>query len=267
MKKFLSVLFVVLMLTGFCQLVTFAQENVDTCVMVSEEKGVATTTWQKVGATNIYDPITLNATEDDNEVETVSDGLEQIDYKIWSSAGILILMIIAFVVLCVTKKGNKRNYIVVFIVGALLITFIWATTFQSKDDYYSTSVGKENSVGTVTLTIRCDTVLGEENSEHIPNDGCVLDVTEFEIEQGDTVYDVLLDATKEYNIQMEVEGEGTGAYVTGINYLYGGDFGDLSGWFYFVNGDSATVGCGACEVKPDDEIEFLYTCNMGEDLQ
>ena len=61
--------------------------------------------------------------------------------------------------------------------------------------------------------------------------------------------------------------DGEMVYISGINYLYEFDFGDLSGWVYHVNGVSPSVGCGEYKLSDGDRIEWLYTCNLGNDLK
>ncbi|MBR1832501.1 MAG: DUF4430 domain-containing protein [Ruminiclostridium sp.] len=113
------------------------------------------------------------------------------------------------------------------------------------------------------MTIRCDTVIGKSDADHIPADGIILDTTEFPIAEGDTVYDILTEAAKQYNIQLQTN---AGSYIAGIGYLYEYDFGDLSGWIYHVNGDSPFVMCSDYTLKDGDRIEWLYTCELGNDL-
>ncbi|MBR1898597.1 MAG: DUF4430 domain-containing protein, partial [Oscillospiraceae bacterium] len=55
-------------------------------------------------------------------------------------------------------------------------------------------------------------------------------------------------------------------YIAGINYLYEYEFGDLSGWVYHVNGISPSRGCGDYLLSDGDVIEWLYTCDLGRDL-
>ena len=52
------------------------------------------------------------------------------------------------------------------------------------------------------MEIRCDTVLGKCDKDYIPSDGTILPETVFEIEEGDTVYDVLTEAAQTYGIQI-----------------------------------------------------------------
>lgn len=189
-------------------------------------------------------------------------------YKFWVSLTIVIIAGIVSLVLYLLKKRNKKNYIAIAIVALLAIAFVCFTNFQSTEDYYSgKDVNKENAVGTVTLTIRCDTIVGKADSEYIPSDGIILDTTEFTIEENESVYDILTEAAQKYNIQMENTGAEGMVYIAGIHYLYEFDFGDLSGWTYYVNGEKPSVGCDEYILSDGDTIEWLYTCELGKDLK
>ena len=131
----------------------------------------------------------------------------------------------------------------------------------------------EPKKNTVTIQIRCDTAV--KNGMHreakwagiVPASGCILDTTEFEIEDGNTVLDVLKMARDKFRLHMEYSGgSGSGAYVEGINNLYEFDGGRWSGWMYCVNGWYPNYGCGAYYLKPGDKIEWNYTCDLGLDL-
>ena len=131
----------------------------------------------------------------------------------------------------------------------------------------------EPKKNTVTIQIRCDTAV--KNGMHreakwagiVPASGCILDTTEFEIEDGDTVLDVLKMARDKFRLHMEYSGgTGSGAYVEGINNLYEFDGGRWSGWMYCVNGWYPNYGCGVYYLKPGDKIEWNYTCDLGLDL-
>ena len=84
----------------------------------------------------------------------------------------------------------------------------------------------------------------------------------YEIAENATVYDVLVQAAKENQLQLDCRG----TYVAGISHLYEFDFGNLSGWMYRVNGVFPDVGCGEYQLSDDDRIEWLYTCDLGRDL-
>lgn len=168
-------------------------------------------------------------------------------------------------------KRSYKNFIALGAASAVMIAFVLLTDFRSADDYYNgEKIHKENAIGTVTMTIRCDTIAGKTESDFIPEDGIILDETEFDLEEGETVFDILTEASRTYKIQVENKGSAGGAhgmvYIAGINYIYEMDFGDLSGWVYHVNGITPSRGCGEYELSPDDRIEWLYTCELGKDL-
>lgn len=125
---------------------------------------------------------------------------------------------------------------------------------------------------TVTLTIRCDTAVN--NGMHleskwagiVPASGCILDTTTFEINDGDTVFDVLCQARDKFKLHMQYKGAGSGIYVEGINNLYEFDGGRWSGWMYCVNSWYPNYGCGVYYLQPGDVIEWNYTCDLGLDL-
>ena len=95
----------------------------------------------------------------------------------------------------------------------------------------------------------------------------ILPVTTVEIEEGDTVFDVLSYVCDKYKIHMSYRGgTSSGCYVEGINNLYEFDGGRWSGWMYCVNDWYPNYGCGVYYVKPGEVIEWNYTCDLGLDL-
>ena len=65
---------------------------------------------------------------------------------------------------------------------------------------------------------------------------------------------------------MEFSGSGASDYVEGIANLYEFDEGATSGWVYRVNGTLVSKSAGACVLHPGDRIEWIYTLNLGKDL-
>lgn len=191
-------------------------------------------------------------------------------YKPVAIGVILILAAAAALILFLKKKLNKKNAVFLAISAAALSLAVLLTSFKTAGNYYS-PVSKPDSVGKASISIRCDTVLGKSESSHIPKDGIILDTTELEITENQTVYDLLTDAAKTYNIQVEnsgVNGQNSSmAYIRGINYIYEFDFGELSGWMYKVNGQTPSVGCGEYVLSPGDRVEWLYTCDLGKDIE
>lgn len=163
-------------------------------------------------------------------------------------------------------KKHWKNYLFVGLVAVAGVLVIIFTDFSKPEDYYGQSTEKGNAVGTVTMSIRCDILKGKEPNAHIPKDYCILDTTEFNLLEGESVYDILLEAAKEYSISVEHEGGSDIIYISGINYLYENDYGDLSGWVYKVNGVLPSVGCGGYKLEDGDVIEWCYTLDLGNDV-
>lgn len=192
----------------------------------------------------------------------------RISYKAWAILAVILVSSIVCLILFVLKKRSPKNFIAILAVSALMICFVLLTDFRSADDYYGGEAAvKENAVGSVTLSIRCDSLVGRSDSQYIPADGIILEESEFTIDTDDTVYDILTDAARQYKLRIESSGGEGLVYVTGINYLYEFDFGDLSGWMYYVNGENQPVGCDEYILSDGDNVEWLYTCNLGKDLK
>lgn len=190
--------------------------------------------------------------------------------KVYVVGCILFAACVISMLLLILKKRKKNNFIFVWLIAILASCFVLFTDFQSVDNYYNgESVTKNDIIGTVTLEIRCDTVLDKLDDSHtyIPKDGVILETTTFDLGEGQTVYDILTEAAQTYKIQLDVSGGIGMKYVSGINYLYEFDFGELSGWTYHVNGKEASVGCDQFVLKDGDVIKWLYTCELGKDLE
>lgn len=216
-------------------------------------------------ADRVTDPTDVQA---DQTTDTAQGDRDQRSYKPWVYLIVVGIGAVLCLVLFLTGKRNYKNFIAVILVVAGAIGIVWVTDFSSADAYYNAEdVPKEDAVGKVTMTIRCDTVAGKSESDYIPSDGIILETTEFEIREGDTVYDLLIEAARKYNLQIENNGSTEMAYIVGINYLYEFDFGDLSGWVFHVNGASTSVGCGEYLLSDGDTVEWHYTCALGNDIE
>lgn len=125
-----------------------------------------------------------------------------------------------------------------------------------------------------TLLIDCSVLLQhmEELSEGktalVPSDGVIYSSTEVEVQEGDSVFSILLREMQANKIHMEYSSNPAynSAYIEGIANLYEFDCGELSGWMYSVNGEYPNYGCSQYTVKPGDVIEWHYTCDLGKDL-
>ncbi len=194
-----------------------------------------------------------------------------VSYKVWAVAGISLVTAVVCLWLIFSHRRRAKNFVFVLIVASLAVGVVLLTDIRSADRYYGEPIQKTDAIGEVTITIRCDTVLGKSGAAYIPSDGVILPVTTVPLSSGETVYDILTQVARAYRIQMESRGTASGvnsmAYVAGIGYLYEMAFGDYSGWVYYVNGVSASVGCGEYVLADGDRIEWFYTCDLGNDLK
>ncbi|MBQ6171929.1 MAG: DUF4430 domain-containing protein [Clostridia bacterium] len=232
-------------------------------ILIEEEQN----THEEEIAESVYGPESEKNDDNDTEIDEYSSE----DVKSGgNSKKILIAAIIsvagaAFIIVCIIKKQKAATYIFVVAITGILIGAVFLTDIETPDNYYGKNTNKENAVGTVTIQIRCD-VITEFDSEYIPKSGVILPETEFDIEDGDTVYDILVEAVKKFSIHIETTGPKNIVYINGINHLYEFDYGDLSGWIYKVNGETVSVGCGQCTLKDGDRIVWSYTRELGLDL-
>ena len=185
-------------------------------------------------------------------------------YKFWAIGGVLLAAAAACTVLILLKKRNYKNFIFIALIALALIAVVIFTNFESAEGYRENV--EEHTGSAVKVTVRCDTVAGEKDEKYTPKNGVILEETAVGIDEGDTVYDVLLYLSKKYGLSFEVTGAGELTYVRGINYLYEFDFGDLSGWVYRVNGETPSGGCAACKLKNGDTVAWLYTKDLGNDV-
>ena len=181
------------------------------------------------------------------------------NYKPIVIIAIIISAVLAFAVLIIKKRRNYKNFIFVAAVSIILILAVIFTNISSADDYYGKKQLKENAVGTVTMSIRCDTVAKENR--------IILDNKSFSIDADDTAYDILIEAAKEYQIKIDNKGTKEMAYISGIDNLYEFDYGDLSGWMYYINGKEQSVGCSEALLKDGDNIEWRYSTSLGKDIK
>lgn len=127
---------------------------------------------------------------------------------------------------------------------------------------------------TVSLSIRCDTILDNWNNldpakaGYVPSSGVILTTT-VEITEGETVFDVLKRVCPANGIQLEYSWTPmyNSYYVEGINNLYEFDCGPESGWMYKVNGWFPNYGCSGYTLSGGENIVWCYTCNgLGADV-
>src|SRR5665647_3958755 len=126
----------------------------------------------------------------------------------------------------------------------------------------------------VTITVSCATIydnletFDKAKREILPGNGLIVPATKVEIREGETVFDILLKVTKDKKIHMEYVSTPLykSNYIEGIGNIYEIDAGPLSGWMYKVNNWFPNYGCGRYVLKAGDNIEWVYTCDLGRDI-
>ena len=125
-----------------------------------------------------------------------------------------------------------------------------------------------------TISISCGTILNnmdmcrESKKGYVPSNGTILSTTTVTFEEGETVYDVLQRVCRDKGIQMDASWTAAynSAYVKGIANLYEFDVGEGSGWMYKVNGWFPNYGCSSYDLEDGDNICWVYTCDLGDDV-
>ena len=155
---------------------------------------------------------------------------------------------------------------------------ITETSFSETEETFTESTTAKESTtkkkNTCTFVIECKTILNnmenlkESKKEFLPADGVILRKTTVTFKEGETVFDVLKRVCKENNIQMESSYTPgyDNYYIEGISQIYEKDCGTKSGWMYCVNGTFPNYGCSDYKLKNGDEVEWRYTCDLGEDI-
>ena len=145
---------------------------------------------------------------------------------------------------------------------------------ESKVEIRDISTPDDTKNLTCTISVKCDTILknidcfDEQKTGIIPENGIIYYSKDVPFYEGESVFNVLLREMKQNKIHFEFEFTPVyeTAYIKGIANIYEFDCGELSGWLYRVNGQIPNVGCSLYYVSNGDNIEILYTCEMGKDL-
>ncbi len=117
------------------------------------------------------------------------------------------------------------------------------------------------------LTITCTTVfdhmgqLKDSAKKVIPKNGIFLQGS-FELQEGDTAFDVLKRACEKNNILLDYVFTPMYStyYIKGIGNLYEFDCGAESGWLYTINGQNPGYGCSQYKLSGEEEVVFYYSC-------
>lgn len=177
------------------------------------------------------------------------------------------------------KRQRKYQIITAAVIAALVLIIIYNVDIQNVDDFYTSEAGSADSASRmVSVSINCAAILDNmdavpaelKSSGFIPADGVVLEKTLYALEDGESVFDLLLKVTKQRKIQMEFSGNPDGrlsaVYIRSINNIYEFSCGPLSGWMFKVNGEFSGNDSSGYILKENDSVEWVFTCNLGRDV-
>lgn len=168
----------------------------------------------------------------------------------------------------IPRIRKKHDYKVGLLVVLIFVSILFSGCSQNNQTELESDLQ-------CSISISCSTAL--EHAEQLPEgvlqmlpeDGWILEETTVPMQEGDTVFDVLLRTVQANDIHMEYADTPVydSAYIEGIANLYEFDAGGQSGWMYSVNGEFPNYGCSAYTVSEGDVICWVYTCNLGDDVR
>ncbi len=191
-----------------------------------------------------------------------SEKTEKIGLKTIIIVSIVVIAAIICVVLILSGKRAAKYIAAVTAAAALLCLAAAFSNIESVEEHFAADTENlEERTEAVGFTVRCDLISNGEN-EDVPSDGIILNFSEMKIYDGESVLELLEEAAKKAKITV-IE---NGGYVSAIDGIAEFDYGELSGWVYFVNGSMPSVGCGEYILSDGDFVEWHYTVDLGRDI-
>ncbi len=191
-----------------------------------------------------------------------SEKTEKIGLKTIIIVSIVVIAAIICVVLILSGKRAAKYIAAVTAAAALLCLAAAFSNIESVEEHFAADTENlEERTEAVGFTVRCDLISNGKN-EDVPSDGIILNLSEMKIYDGESVLELLEEAAKKAKITV-IE---NGGYVSAIDGIAEFDYGELSGWVYFVNGSMPSVGCGEYILSDGDFVEWHYTVDLGRDI-
>ena len=171
-------------------------------------------------------------------------------------------------------KIKKADIIMLLIIAVILLSGV-GVAFKFYNGTNETVPGGTSVVTEqagegllCSLEIRCDTILSNldqlvpSKGEYVPENGMILQKTNINFKEGESVFQILKRVCNDTGIQLEYSWTPLydSYYIEGINHLYEFDFGSSSGWMYLVNDNLPNYGSSSYIVEAGDEIVWYYTC-------
>lgn len=209
-----------------------------------------------------FDSAPYNSLQDESNSSNDEGGLTGNFIKYGLIAGIVVITV-TLIVINAFRKKSLVNVLVILTVGTLATVFIYRSDIKTPDEY------KGSYAESITDGIHVSIAIDCSKAEDRKDNGSILKNTEYIVTEGSSVFDLLIKACQENDIQNEFEGteDMKNIYVKGIDYLYEFDCGELSGWVYTVNGITPGTGCSSYGLEDGDSIKWIYTLDQGRDIE
>lgn len=160
-----------------------------------------------------------------------------------------------------TRKKRARAWL---LIGAALLTAGCVAAMALDSSGHA-----GGDTATVTVSVDCADILAHPDTlppgkaSLLPADGVLLPPTRVELPAGSSAFDALKAAALGAGLHMEFSASPYGGkYIEGIGNIYQLDCGPTSGWLYYVDGVSATVGCSECTLHGGEALVFSYSCDF-----
>lgn len=139
------------------------------------------------------------------------------------------------------KKGHKKGH---------------SSSFKAVAKAAPAAAHRAGGGQTCSLTVRGPISKGNK---------VMLRASRISFRKGETVATVLRKVAKAKHVSVAYQGAGGSTYIRGIGGLFEFDRGSGSGWLYSVNNKFPGYSAGKKKVKSGDNIQWLYTENLGKD--
>lgn len=181
-------------------------------------------------------------------------------WKYAAAAMIAVTYGVTLIYLAARKQLSIKKTAAGGALSAVCIGTIMWINIQTPEEYYRRHID-DVQPDSLTFTL-------EVNAENAESGRIIIPETEYVLIDGDTAFSALERVLAYHKISIDYDGlTGSDAYIKGIDGLYEFDFGEMSGWMYMVNGEFPSVGCGNYELSDGDRVEFIYTRNIGKDIE
>ena len=224
----------------------------------AEYTGVPEDTGEREAAeSEVQEPASEEALEETEEESVKERGLSRMQVFCIIIAAVALIYIAVIVYIAFQRKKSPsflwKRIGATVLAAALLLILLHVLDIRSVDEH---AEGLASQGETIRITMSLESEVGErvlmEKAEYsVPKDASVLYATLVVLnEEGIPIeYKGTADSNNDYY---------GNAYVEGIAGLYEKDYGDLSGWTYYVNDDYASVGCGEYILQDGDDVLWLY---------